>query len=104
MLQVLLNLIGNAIRYSPEGSTIAVELTSADTRARIVIADQGPGLSPENAPRVFDKFERLGRSGDGGSGLGLYISRRLARAMGGDLTVESEPGQGARFVLDLPAA
>jgi len=104
VLQVLLNLIGNAIRYSPEGSTISVELTSADTRARIAIADQGPGLSPENAPRVFDKFERLGRSGDGGSGLGLYISRRLARAMGGDLTVESEPGQGARFVLDLPAA
>ena len=52
---------------------------------------------------MFEKFERLGRSGDGGSGLGLYISRRLARAMDGDLTVESVPGQGARFILDLPA-
>ena len=51
---------------------------------------------------MFDKFERLGRSADGGSGLGLYISRRLARAMGGELTVDSAPGQGARFVLDLP--
>jgi signal transduction histidine kinase len=53
---------------------------------------------------VFDKFERLGRSGDGGSGLGLYISRRLARAMGGELSVESAPGQGARFILSVPAA
>ena len=52
---------------------------------------------------MFEKFERLGRSGDGGSGLGLYISRRLARAMDGDLSVESAPGQGARFILDLPA-
>jgi signal transduction histidine kinase len=72
-------------------------------RARIVIADEGPGLSPEDAARVFDKFERLGRSGDGGTGLGLYISRRLARAMKGELSVESEAGSGARFVLELPA-
>ncbi len=68
------------------------------------MADQGPGLSPEQQARVFEKFERLGRSGeDGGSGLGLYISRRLARAMGGELTVESALGQGARFILEVPA-
>ena len=103
VLQVLLNLIGNAIRYSPEKSVISVLQTTSENRASIAIVDQGPGLSPEDAVRVFDKFERLGRSGDGGSGLGLYISRRLARAMHGDLTVESEPGQGARFILDLPA-
>ena len=53
---------------------------------------------------MFDKFERLGRGDDGGSGLGLYISRRLARAMDGDLTVESAPGAGARFTLELPAS
>jgi len=102
VLQVLLNLIGNAIRYSPENSAITVELERVGTRARVAIADQGPGLSAEDAARVFDKFERLGRSGDGGTGLGLYISRRLARAMAGELNVESEAGQGARFVLDLP--
>ena len=72
-------------------------------RARIVVADQGEGLSAEQQARAFDKFERLGRKGDGGSGLGLYISRRLARAMDGDLTVESAPGQGARFILELPS-
>ncbi|WCT78221.1 sensor histidine kinase [Novosphingobium humi] len=102
VLQVLLNLIGNAIRYSPENSAISVLLTAGAGRARITIADQGPGLSPQDAARVFDKFERLGRSGDGGSGLGLYISRRLARAMGGELSVEGHQGQGARFVLELP--
>jgi signal transduction histidine kinase len=103
-LQILLNLLGNAIRYSPQGSQVWLRLEGEGARARVIVADQGPGLSAEQQARVFEKFERLGRSGeDGGSGLGLYISRRLAREMGGDLTVESAPGQGARFVLDLPA-
>ena len=103
VLQVLLNLIGNAIRYSPEGSTVRMELEGGGDRARIVVADEGPGLSADQQMRVFDKFERLGRKDDGGSGLGLFISRRLARAMGGNLTVESEQGKGARFVLEVPA-
>lgn len=103
VLQVLLNLIGNAIRYSPEGSRIWIRLEDAGDKARVIVADQGPGLSDEQQQRVFEKFERLGRSGDGGSGLGLFISRRLARAMGGELWVESAPGQGARFILEVPA-
>lgn len=103
VLQVLLNLVGNAIRYSPHGSQVWLRLEGEGARARIIVADQGPGLSEAQQARVFDKFERLGRgSEDGGSGLGLYISRRLARAMGGDLMVESAPGQGARFILELP--
>lgn len=106
VLQVLINLVANAIRYSPDGSQVWVRLEDESElgRARVIVADQGPGLSEEDQARVFEKFERLGRSGDGGSGLGLYISRRLARAMGGDLSVESAPGQGARFILELPAA
>ena len=104
VLQVLLNLVGNAIRYTPEGSQVWLRLERLDDRARIIVADQGQGLSDDDQARVFTKFERLGRSGDGGSGLGLYISRRLARAMGGELSVESAMGQGARFILDLPAA
>lgn len=103
VLQILLNLIGNAIRYSPEGSTIIVDLSRDEGFARVAIADQGPGLSVEEQGRIFDKFERLGRSGDGGSGLGLYISRRLARAMGGELSVVSTKGEGACFLVDLPA-
>ncbi len=102
VLQVLLNLIGNAIRYTPEGSQIWVRLADDDGTANVTVADQGPGLSEEQQAAIFEKFERLGRSGDGGSGLGLYISRRLARAMDGDLTVDSAPGQGARFTLSLP--
>ncbi|HKT86285.1 MAG TPA: sensor histidine kinase [Novosphingobium sp.] len=103
VLQVLLNLIGNAIRYSPEKSRIWIRLEPVGEMVRLIVADQGPGLSSEQQAKVFEKFERLGRSGDGGSGLGLYISRCLARAMDGELTVESAPGQGARFILDVPA-
>src|SRR5690606_7331958 len=103
VLQVLLNLLGNAIRYSPEGSVVWVRTERDAGVARIVVADQGAGLTAEQQARVFEKFERLGRSGDGGSGLGLYISRRLAEAMNGTLRVESAPGQGARFILELPA-
>ena len=103
VLQILLNLLGNAIRYAPEGSSIWIRAESEDGFASITVADQGEGLSEDEIARVFAKFERLGRSGDGGSGLGLYISRRLAEAMGGTLTAESAKGQGARFTLSLPA-
>ncbi|MEL1250188.1 sensor histidine kinase [Aurantiacibacter gilvus] len=102
VLQVLLNLVGNAIRYSPEGAQVWIRTEIEGKRARITVADQGEGLDEAQQARVFAKFERLGRSGDGGSGLGLYISRRLAEAMDGTLTVESAKGQGARFTLELP--
>ncbi|WP_128892693.1 sensor histidine kinase KdpD [Erythrobacter sp. HKB08] len=104
VLQILLNLLGNAIRYSAEGTTVTVSTKRLKSRSRIIVADEGPGLDEEEQARVFEKFERLGRKGDGGSGLGLYISRRIARAMGGELTVKSAPGEGARFILDLPIA
>ena len=103
VLQILINLIGNAIAYSPEESQVWVRLDREGREASVTVADQGRGLSEAEQLRVFDKFERLGRSGDGGSGLGLYISSRLARALEGTLTVESAPGQGARFRLLLPA-
>ena len=103
VLQILINLVGNAIAYSPEESQVWIRLDREADVAVVTVADQGRGLNAEEQKRVFDKFERLGRSGDGGSGLGLYIARRLARAMGGDLSVESAPGQGARFALSLPA-
>ena len=103
VLQVLLNLLGNAIRYSPEDSLSWIRLDRVGDRAMVTVADQGQGIDAGQQAVVFEKFERLGRTDSGGSGLGLYIARRLARAMDGDLTVDSAPGQGARFTLSVPA-
>lgn len=102
VLQILVNLIGNAVRYSPEGSQVWVRVEQENALARVTVADQGSGIAVDAQEKIFDKFERLGRDEAGGSGLGLYISRRLARAMGGDIVVDSAPGQGARFTLFLP--
>ncbi len=104
VLQILLNLVTNAIRYSPEGSSVEIAVAQSNGGASVTVTDQGKGLTEDQQAVVFEKFERLGRTGDGGSGLGLYISRRIARAMGGNLTVKSAPDQGARFILDLPVA
>jgi signal transduction histidine kinase len=109
VLQILINLIGNAIAYSPAGSAVQIVAEKAGAgRVRVSVADEGPGVTPDQAARIFDKFERLGRDSDGGkdngSGLGLYISRCLAQAMEGSLTVESAPGGGALFILELPGA
>lgn len=107
VLQILINLIGNAIAYAPAASTVMITAcVTGEGRAVVTVSDEGPGVTPAQAEVIFDKGERLGRDGDGGrdkgSGLGLYISRRLARAMDGDLTVETAPGGGALFRLDLP--
>ena len=102
VLQILVNLIGNAVRHSPDGSIIWARIDVEDGRARLIVADQGGGIAESDHERIFERFERLGLSGGEGSGLGLYISRKLARAMGGDLTVDRAPGQGASFTLYLP--
>ena len=104
VLQILVNLVGNAVRYAPEGTQVRISTDWEDGMARLTVADQGSGVDPADRERIFDKFERLGRDDHGGSGLGLYISRRLARAMGGDIVVGGAPGQGARFILTLPVA
>jgi signal transduction histidine kinase len=104
VLQIIVNLIGNAVRYSPEGSMVWLRTERDADTAVLIVADQGKGIASEDQTRIFEKFERVDPSEPGGSGLGLYISRRLARAMGGDIVVDSAPGQGARFVLTLPAA
>lgn len=101
-LQVCVNLIGNAIRYSPAGASVWVRGEADSGRACVTVADQGKGIAPDDQARIFDKFARIDPAEPGGSGLGLYISRRLARAMGGDITVDSAAGQGARFTFWLP--
>jgi PAS domain S-box-containing protein len=105
--QVLVNLLDNAIKYSPDGGDVTVELAGGHGRVRVTVRDCGLGIPPGEQERVFEKFYRLDPAltrGVGGSGLGLFISRELVSRMGGSLTVRSQQGEGAAFVVDLPAA
>ena len=102
VLQILVNLLTNAIRYAPEGGMVWIRIEREGDFACVIVADQGKGVDPADQSRIFDKFERVDPSEAGGTGLGLYIARRLARAMGGDIALHSAPGQGARFTLALP--
>ena len=101
--QILVNLIGNAIRHSPEGGTIRLMFGRTGERAWVSVCDEGPGVAEADRERIFERFERAHEK-DSGTGLGLAISRRLARSMGGDVTLDSAPGEGTRFTLTLPAA
>ncbi|HYE27145.1 MAG TPA: HAMP domain-containing sensor histidine kinase [Allosphingosinicella sp.] len=101
-LQIVVNLLTNAIRYSPEDGQVWIRTDREGDLAALVVADQGKGISADDQARIFDKFERVDPAEPGGTGLGLYIARRLARAMGGDIAVDSAPGQGARFTFTLP--
>ncbi|MEO1731708.1 MAG: HAMP domain-containing sensor histidine kinase, partial [Pseudomonadota bacterium] len=104
VLQILINLIGNAIAYSPENSLVTVRADRLPDIGMVVVtvSDEGPGVDEDQVAHIFDKFERLGRDNDGGSGLGLYISSRLAEAMDGTLDVANVGEEGATFRLTLP--
>ena len=101
IVQVLVNILGNAIRHSPDRGTVAVVFESGSGERRVTSADQGPGIAPDDQQRIFERYERVGDAPDG-SGLGLAISRRLARLLGGDLTLDSALGEGTTFILWLP--
>lgn len=103
VVQILVNLLGNAVRHSPEGGAIAIIGERRDEKVAVTIADEGPGIAEADHERIFERYERVGDT-PGGIGLGLAISRRLARSMGGDIELQSAPGEGARFTLILPAA
>ena len=105
--QVLVNLLDNAVKYSPDGGEVAVELGSAPGLVTVTVRDSGLGIPPGEQDRIFEKFYRLDPAltrGVGGSGLGLYISRELVSRMGGRMSVRSRPGEGAAFTVELPAA
>ena len=102
VIQILVNLVGNAVRHSPEGSTVKLAFAQTGGIASVTVSDQGHGIASTDQQRIFERFERA--HDESGTGLGLAISRRLARSMGGDVTVVSAPGEGAHFTLTLPAA
>jgi len=103
VIQILVNLIVNAIRYSPEGGKVRLSFVRTAGAASVSVADEGHGIAVGDEQRIFERFERA-HTKESGTGLGLAISRRLARSMGGDVTLDSAPGEGARFTLTLPAA
>lgn len=106
MKQVLINLIGNAIRYTPEGGSVEIrQFRPEDGSVRVEVSDTGPGIPPEKLPYIFHRFYRVdeGRSrSDGGIGLGLAIARQFVEAHDGTLEVTSAAGQGSRFTILLP--
>jgi len=102
VIQILVNLIGNAVRHSPDGGCVRLSFDQTAATASVTVSDEGPGIEPADQQRIFERFERVEQKA-GGTGLGLAISRRLARSMGGDVTLESAPGEGARFTLTLPS-
>jgi PAS domain S-box-containing protein len=105
--QILLNLLGNAVKYNRTGGDVRLRLgRAADDAVTLTVEDTGLGIAPEDLPRLFQPFTRLGRDQARvpGSGVGLALTRRLAQAMDGDVTVSSVPGAGSRFTVRLPGA
>ena len=103
--QVLDNLIGNAIKFSPQGKNVSITVSSNDQGALCSVKDEGPGILPEDQDKLFVPFQKLTAKPTGGeasSGLGLGIAKRMVEAHGGKLWVESEPGNGADFRFQIP--
>jgi histidine kinase len=104
LTQVIVNLLGNALSYTPSGGTVEVTGRRRNGHIELAVGDTGRGLSTADLQRVFERFYRADPSSIGGSGIGLTIARGIARAHGGDVVAHSDgPGAGATFTLVLPA-
>jgi signal transduction histidine kinase/CheY-like chemotaxis protein len=105
--QIVLNLVSNAVKFTPEGGELGLEAAAAGDRMTITVWDRGVGIDARDLARIFEPFEQVTTKEDGkpgGTGLGLPIARMLAELHGGTLTAKSEPGRGSRFILELPRA
>jgi len=101
--RVLLNLLQNAVRHTPEDGTVRIEAHRAGERIELAVEDDGDGIATEELPRVFEPFWRGDRArSTPGSGLGLALAKRIVEALGGEISAESEPLRGARFLVTLP--
>ena len=102
--QILLNLAGNAIKFTPEGGRIELSAGRVDDQVRVEVRDNGPGIPPHEQQRIFEAFVRLAQTGSAtdGTGLGLAITSRLVELHGGQLGIESQPGEGSCFYFSLP--
>ncbi len=107
LAQVLTNLIDNAIKHTPVGGRVTIRGEGRGDQVRVHVEDSGPGIPPDELPRIFERFyqvDKARRGGEGrGSGLGLAISREIVQAHGGRLEAASAPGRGSRFTVTLPA-
>ena len=107
IMQVLDNLVSNALKFTREGGTVHVSLSHADGVVRLGVTDTGIGIAPDDQRRLFERFFRATNAVEGevpGTGLGLYIARAIAEAHGGSITAQSELGRGSTFCIELPAA
>lgn len=103
--QILVNLVSNALKYSVADSDVRVELTATASALRLSVADRGPGIAPEELPRLFERYYRTKSAARAeGLGLGLFITRKLVEAHGWRIEVASEQGSGSVFTLVLPIA
>jgi signal transduction histidine kinase len=103
MEEVLTNLLENAIRFSPPGAAIDIQLAESEGQARVAITDRGPGIAPEHHDRIFDRFYTAGGAREhGGVGLGLFIAQQIIQLHGGRIWVESQPGAGSTFFFSVP--
>jgi signal transduction histidine kinase len=101
--QVLLNLVDNAVRFSPGGGRVTVGASRRGETIVLTVADQGVGIPDGEQVRIFSKFYRVGDAQTGGTGVGLFIAQGLVSALGGRITVQSTEGRGSSFVVELPA-
>jgi len=104
--RVLTNLIGNALRHTPEGGHVTIDAQRHDGKVRVSVSDTGEGISAEDLPRVFERFYRGEKSrsrAGGGAGLGLAIAKGIVEAHGGTIEVSSRVGEGSTFAFTLPA-
>jgi signal transduction histidine kinase len=105
MISVIVNILGNAVKYTPDGGRVTLRVRAEDQRLTIAVEDSGVGISAEDLPKLWDKFFRSDDprvQAETGTGLGLSLTREIVRMHGGEVTVESELNKGSTFTVSLP--